>query len=147
MSLPNAQAQAIALNRFGLGARPDEVPPSDPQRWLIGQIDAFDPKPAAFAALPAPGSLAHDYFEEVGELIRKAGAAPSPPGAPAPGPNPNGTPASPPAPMSDDTQAKLMRQQRRQALNVDSVRLSDNESVALALAGCGGSGFLDSGIS
>jgi len=30
MSLPNPQAQAIALNRFGLGARPDEAPPADP---------------------------------------------------------------------------------------------------------------------
>ncbi len=136
MSLPNPQAQAIALNRFGLGARPDEAPPADPKRWLIDQIAAFDPKPAPFAALPAPGSLAHDYFEEVGELIKQAGAAPTPPGAPAPGPNPNAMPAPPPAPMTDDAQAKLMRQQRREALNVevrDTYRLAINARMQTAI--------------
>ena len=100
MSLPNPQAQAIALNRFGLGARPDEAPPANPKRWLIDQLDAFEPRPAAFAALPPPGQFARQYFEEVGELIKKAGAAPTPP-------------------MAEDAEAKLMRQQRREALNVE----------------------------
>jgi len=40
-------APAIALNRFGLGARPDEPAPADPQRWLLSQLDRFE-------ALPAP---------------------------------------------------------------------------------------------
>src|SRR5688572_8081975 len=40
-------AQAIALNRFGLGARPDEPAPTDPQRWLLSQFDKYE-------ALPAP---------------------------------------------------------------------------------------------
>jgi uncharacterized protein (DUF1800 family) len=40
-------ATAIALNRFGLGARPDEPAPADPQRWLLSQLDQYD-------ALPAP---------------------------------------------------------------------------------------------
>jgi uncharacterized protein (DUF1800 family) len=125
MSLANSQAQAIALNRFGLGARPDETPPADPKRWLADQIDAFDPRPAAFAALPPPGSLAHAYFQEVGELIKKAAAALTPLGAPTPGPNAMAMPM----PMADDAQAKLMRQQRRQALNVevrDTYRLAVN---------------------
>jgi len=128
MSLSNPQAQAIALNRFGLGARPDEAPPVDPKRWLIDQIDAFDPKPAPFAALPAPGSLAHDYFQEVGELIKQAGAAPTPPGAPVPAP--------PPVPMAEDAQAKLLRQQRREALNVevrDTYRLAINARMLTAI--------------
>ena len=38
---------SIALNRFGLGARPDEESPADPQRWLVGQFDRY-------AALPSP---------------------------------------------------------------------------------------------
>jgi len=116
MSLPNPQAQAIALNRFGLGARPDEAPPADPRRWLIDQIGAFDPAPAPFAALPPPGSLAQAYFQEVGELIKQAGAAPTP--------------------MPDDAQAKLMRQQRREALNVevrDTYRLAVNARMLAAL--------------
>ena len=126
MSLPQAQAQAIALNRFGLGARPDEAPPADPKRWLADQIEAFDPRPAAFAVLPPPGSLAQSYFQEVGELIKRAGAAPTPPGTPAPDPA-----------MSDDTQAKLMRQERRQALNVevrDTYRLAVNARMENAIA-------------
>src|SRR5215217_4907675 len=42
---------AIALNRFGLGARPDEPPPADPQRWLLAQLDAYDSLPAAWKPL------------------------------------------------------------------------------------------------
>lgn len=45
-------ATSIALNRFGLGARPDQPLPSDPRRWLLAQMDRFDPRPAAIAALP-----------------------------------------------------------------------------------------------
>jgi uncharacterized protein (DUF1800 family) len=40
-------ASAIALNRFGLGARPGDAPPADPQRWLLSQFDRYE-------ALPAP---------------------------------------------------------------------------------------------
>lgn len=126
MSLSQPQAASIALNRFGLGARPDEAPPADPQRWLLDQFDRFEPKPAAFAALPPPGSLANAYFAEVGELIKKMGAAPTPPGAPAPMP----------MPMADDAAAKAERQQKRQALGVevrDTYRLGINARMASAL--------------
>ncbi len=37
---------AIALNRFGLGARPDEPVPADAQRWVLQQLDQFEPLPA-----------------------------------------------------------------------------------------------------
>lgn len=40
-------APAVALNRFGLGARPDEPAPADPPRWLLSQLETYD-------ALPAP---------------------------------------------------------------------------------------------
>jgi uncharacterized protein (DUF1800 family) len=129
MSLTGLQAQAIALNRFGLGARPDEPPPADPKRWLIGQIEAFDPRPQPLAALPAPGSFARQYFEEVGELIKRLGTAPTPPGSPAPM-------AAPAPPMADDAQAKLARQQRREALNAevrDTYRLAINARIQNAL--------------
>ncbi|HVI99588.1 MAG TPA: DUF1800 domain-containing protein [Sphingomonas sp.] len=43
---------SIALNRFGLGARGDEPTPTNARRWLMDQLDRFDPKPAALAALP-----------------------------------------------------------------------------------------------
>ena len=45
-------ASAIALNRFGLGARPDEPSPPDPQRWLLSQFDAYEPLPAPWKPLP-----------------------------------------------------------------------------------------------
>ncbi|ROZ78753.1 DUF1800 family protein [Ramlibacter sp. WS9] len=40
-------ALAIALNRFGIGARSDEPAPADPQRWLLAQFEQYE-------ALPAP---------------------------------------------------------------------------------------------
>jgi uncharacterized protein (DUF1800 family) len=43
----------IALNRFGLGARPDDQPPSEPKQWLLQQLNRFDPRPQALAQLPA----------------------------------------------------------------------------------------------
>ena len=39
-------ATAIALNRFGLGAKPDEPTPADPQRWLLTQLDKYEVLPA-----------------------------------------------------------------------------------------------------
>jgi uncharacterized protein (DUF1800 family) len=44
-------APAIALNRFGLGARPDEPAPADPQRWLKSQMDQFEALPAPWQAV------------------------------------------------------------------------------------------------
>ncbi len=62
-------APSIALNRFGLGARPDDAMPGKTvdaaQRWLTGQFDRFDPRPASIATLPGrrviAGQLA-DYL-------------------------------------------------------------------------------------
>ncbi|MBD3729689.1 MAG: DUF1800 domain-containing protein [Sphingomonadales bacterium] len=43
------QDAAIAWSRFGSGARPQDRPPADPRRWLLGQMDRFAPRPAALA--------------------------------------------------------------------------------------------------
>lgn len=51
---------AIALNRFGLGARPDDSPPHDPRAWLVAQFDAWQPLPSAWAAQPTSLALAAD---------------------------------------------------------------------------------------
>jgi uncharacterized protein (DUF1800 family) len=45
-------AAAIALNRLGLGARADEPAPPDPRRWLLSQLDAYEPMPQPWKALP-----------------------------------------------------------------------------------------------
>ncbi len=52
---------AIALNRFGLGARPDDAPPADPKRSLLRQFDRFDPRPAGYAALADAGDVVRRY--------------------------------------------------------------------------------------
>ena len=56
---------AIAVNRFGLGARPDEALPTEPKRWLIEQMAAFDPRPAALASVPTSAAMARQYHESL----------------------------------------------------------------------------------
>jgi uncharacterized protein (DUF1800 family) len=45
-------AAAIALNRFGLGARPDDAPPGQPARWVLDQFERYQPLPPAWAGVP-----------------------------------------------------------------------------------------------
>jgi uncharacterized protein (DUF1800 family) len=118
--MSSVQEQAIALNRFGLGARADEAPPANPKRWLLDQIDAFVPAAPAFNALPAPGAFAREYLQEVGELVKQAGTMPAPPQPPASS-----------API--DSQTMLARQERRQALNAE-VRETYRRAIDARLA-------------
>lgn len=62
MSLPAPQQAAIAVNRFGLGARPDEPLPTDPRRWLLAQMDRFDPRPAPIAAIGSGTAMLHALY-------------------------------------------------------------------------------------
>src|SRR4051812_16661168 len=67
-------SQWIAASRFGLGARPDEAPPSDPKAWVRGQLTRYDPKPAALAAAPSRAEVAGqlaDYLEEQRKAPRR----------------------------------------------------------------------------
>jgi len=50
-------ASAIALNRFGLGATPDQPVPADPRRWLLSQFDRYEPLPAPWQPLPRTPAL------------------------------------------------------------------------------------------
>ena len=52
---------AIALNRFGLGARPSDAAPADPRGWLLGQLGRFDPRPAVITALPNAAAMTLRY--------------------------------------------------------------------------------------
>ena len=61
---PTLSPAAIALNRFGLGARPDEAPLADPQRWLVDQFARFEVRPAGFASLDDAGTAVKRYREE-----------------------------------------------------------------------------------
>ena len=62
---------AIALNRFGLGARAGEPLPADPKRWLVDQFARFDRRPAGFAALDDAGAAVQRY-EQAQRATRRA---------------------------------------------------------------------------
>jgi uncharacterized protein (DUF1800 family) len=53
---------AVAFNRFGLGARPDETAPADPKRWLLGQLEGPAPKLAASTTLPTTATIVRDFL-------------------------------------------------------------------------------------
>ena len=62
---------ALALNRFGLGARSDDSPPADPQRWLLAQFDSYDPLPAAWKPLPRTSALL-EVWNNMQRSVRQA---------------------------------------------------------------------------
>jgi uncharacterized protein (DUF1800 family) len=55
-------ASAIALNRFGLGTRPDDPPPTEPQRWLLSQFDAYEAIPSPWEPLPRTAALVETWL-------------------------------------------------------------------------------------
>ncbi|HWU96678.1 MAG TPA: DUF1800 domain-containing protein, partial [Sphingomonas sp.] len=62
---------SIALNRFGLGARPGEDVGSDPRKWLAGHIAAFDPRPQPIAGQVPSSQVARDladFYERQREI-------------------------------------------------------------------------------
>ena len=74
MSLQPAglSAAAIALNRFGLGARPDDEAPGDPKAWLTGQFDRFQVRPTGFDGLPDAGEIVEGYRDRLRAMRRDA---------------------------------------------------------------------------
>jgi len=71
------KSAAVALNRFGLGVRPDEAAPADPQAWLLSQFERYAPLPQAWADQPPSAALVAGYMEARREL-RQADAAGEP---------------------------------------------------------------------
>jgi uncharacterized protein (DUF1800 family) len=55
----------IALNRFGLGARPDDQAPPDAKRWLVQQFDRFEPRPHALAQVPSRSAVVAELAEYI----------------------------------------------------------------------------------
>jgi uncharacterized protein (DUF1800 family) len=93
---------SIALNRFGLGARADDGPPGQPKRWLLEQMDHFEPRPAPIAAAPGRAQVAGELADYVEELR----------GARMQGKTMPGEAAQPP---QDNDAAKALRQAVRKA--------------------------------
>lgn len=68
---------AIALNRFGLGARADERPPEKPRAWLLDQLGRFDARPEPIRATPGSAAAGADmrrYLEEIRPFAGQNGA-------------------------------------------------------------------------
>ena len=65
---------AIAINRFGLGARRDESVPNDPKKWLTDQFDLYQAKPDCLANQANTASLIEEYAKQLQE-IRQLGDA------------------------------------------------------------------------
>ncbi|MFM0204993.1 DUF1800 domain-containing protein [Paraburkholderia fungorum] len=61
---PNMNPAAIALNRFGLGARADDTPPADPKGWLLAQFEQYQPRPAAWASQPDSVALSTELAQQ-----------------------------------------------------------------------------------
>jgi len=95
---------AIALNRFGLGARPADAAPADPRGWLLGQISRFDPRPAVITALPDAAAMTLQYRQNLAQLRRQGVVGARRPGDPEP-------PKGPEA----EAMANAAQRERRQA--------------------------------
>ncbi len=58
----------IALNRFGFGLRRGDTFSGDPQRYLLDQMDAFDPTPRLIAERPDTSDKAGEILEMLRQL-------------------------------------------------------------------------------
>jgi hypothetical protein len=52
------QDTAIAANRFGLGVKPGSLTSADPRKALLSEMESYEPRPAALAAMPPRAELA-----------------------------------------------------------------------------------------
>src|SRR5207237_9671898 len=62
LTIEAMSASAIALNRFGLGTRPDDPSPAEPRRWLLSQLDAYEPISAPWQPLPRTPALVETWL-------------------------------------------------------------------------------------
>ncbi len=66
-------AKAIAMNRFGLGAKAGVAAPDDPKKWLSAQIDAYQASPAFMADLPSRADIVGVFKDyQMGKRADKA---------------------------------------------------------------------------
>jgi uncharacterized protein (DUF1800 family) len=100
----------IALNRFGLGARPDDQQPTDAKRWLLQQMARFEPRPQALAQVPARTQVVDQLGQYLAEQQMAARAKRQPIAASMP------TAA---AAKDADPQADAARRYFRQAIQQD----------------------------
>jgi uncharacterized protein (DUF1800 family) len=115
MIASNSMTAAIAVTRFGLGARPDElsVADGDPRGWLKSQIsrDGAEQPSASLPGTVDRFAVFAQYLREVGVLKRDGTISDAPP-------------TTPPAGSMTDGQGAKFQQEQKQALQpvLDGVR-------------------------
>ena len=134
---------AIAVNRFGLGARPDDALPADPKRWLIDQMAAFEPRPAVLAGVPTSAAMAaqyHGFLLRIRDTLGAKGlpelaniapmARPAAAASPAAMADPDAPPAAAPKVKSADM---ALRQELRAGYRASYITLAQGR-IAAAIA-------------
>ncbi|MFM0731024.1 DUF1800 domain-containing protein [Paraburkholderia sediminicola] len=141
---PNMNAAAIALNRFGLGARADDTPPADPKGWLLAQFEQYQPRPAAWASQPDSVALSTELAQQRMQLNQLNRQNPQNPQNASEGASANQanvqtnaqTNAQAAGQSTTETPAQTAKQAERKALRgevLDMYRSSVNARVASAL--------------
>jgi uncharacterized protein (DUF1800 family) len=130
---------AVAMNRFGLGATRGQEPPGNPKRWLLDQIDAYQPATPVLATAPTSAAVAEDIaaYQAEQRAIRQAAMARQ--GVPAPAAVVTPPPASTITPMTSNMAATVMAppspaQEKRSAQQVarqDARRLAQDDYTNL----------------
>ena len=125
---------AVAMNRFGLGATRGQEPPGNPKRWLLDQIDAYQPVTPVLATAPTSAAVAEDIaaYQAEQRAIRQAAmakqgaptvaAVATPPPAPAMTPltaNMAATVMAPPSPAQEKRSAQQVARQDARRLAQD----------------------------
>lgn len=64
---------ALALHRFGLGARPGDAPPSDPRGWLLAQLEPRAARPPALGTLPSSSDFVREWAAGDKDTIKSVG--------------------------------------------------------------------------
>ncbi|MFM0740489.1 DUF1800 domain-containing protein [Paraburkholderia xenovorans] len=135
---PNMNAAAIALNRFGLGARADDSPPADPKGWLLAQFDQYQPRPAAWANQPDSVTVSTELAQQRMQFQQEQQAPLNPQGASGTSAQRTDSQSTTQATTQATAQstAQTARQVERKAIRAESVdmyRASVNARVASAL--------------
>ena len=123
-------ATVVALNRFGLGARPGDAPPADPRRWLLDQFARFEPRPPALSTAPTTVAAAADLaaLQDARQQARRGGAMPRQRAMTDPAPRP-ATPQQAEAPMSDQERALVAARRQGRDNYVESVGARMNAAL------------------
>ena len=118
---------AIARNRFGLGARAEEIAPANARSWLLDQLGRFEPRPPAIANAPGRAEAAAQIVEyfEAGRANRQLRRAVQPEA-------PMAETATPP-PKSDTESAAMQarRAERRDLRDIYAQSVSARANAAL----------------